>query len=119
MIVERRPPSAAGFRFGGRGGRRSTVLVAIVLVAIVAIHDFAMPRGHGFAARGAIFAIDEYRAHVSPHLRGVVRCRFTPTCSFYGRESIRKYGFLRGSLRTAYRLGRCGPWTKQGTVDPP
>ena len=94
-------------------------MIAACVLAIVAVHDFAAPRGHGFAARGAIFAIDEYRAHVSSRIRPFVRCRFKPTCSFYGRESIRKYGFLRGSLRTAYRLGRCGPWTKQGTVDPP
>ena len=94
-------------------------MIAACVLAIVALHDFAVPRGHGFAARSAIFAIDEYRAHVSQRIRPFVRCRFKPTCSFYGRESIRKYGFLRGSLRTAYRLARCGPWTKPGTVDPP
>jgi len=89
------------------------------LVAVIALHDFAVPHGRGFAARGAIFAIDEYRAHLSPRLRGVVRCRFKPGCAFYGRESIRKYGFLRGSARTAVRLARCGPWTPPGTKDEP
>lgn len=94
-------------------------MIAACVLAVIAVHDFAAPRGHGFAARGAIFAIDEYRAHVSHHLARVSRCRFKPTCSVYGRESIRKYGFLRGSARTAWRLARCGPWTKPGTVDPP
>ena len=74
---------------------------------------------HFFGARPALFAIDQYRAHVSPHLRGVVECRFTPSCSAYGRESIRKYGLLIGGARTAWRIARCGPWTKKGTVDPP
>ncbi|HUR81912.1 MAG TPA: membrane protein insertion efficiency factor YidD [Thermoanaerobaculia bacterium] len=78
-----------------------------------------MPRGRGYAARGALLVIDEYRAHVSPHLRGRVVCRFTPSCSAYGREAIAKYGFAKGSVLTAWRIARCGPWTKQGTVDRP
>ena len=74
---------------------------------------------HLFGTRPALFAIDQYRAHVSPHLRGVVVCRFTPSCSAYGRESIRKHGLIVGGAKTAWRIARCGPWTKQGTVDPP
>ena len=97
--------------------RYRTIAVAILLV--IAIHDFAVPHGRGFAARGALFAIDEYRAHVSPHLRGRIVCRFRPTCSAYGREAIRKYGFGKGSAMAAWRIARCGPWTKQGTVDLP
>jgi len=72
-----------------------------------------------FGTRPALFAIDEYRAHVSPHLRGVIRCRFTPTCSAYGRESIRKHGLVFGGAKTAWRIARCGPWTRVGTSDPP
>lgn len=69
--------------------------------------------------RPAIYAIDQYRAHLSPHMSRVIACRFTPTCSAYGRESIRKYGLLIGGARTAWRITRCGPWTKAGTPDPP
>ena len=94
-------------------------IAAIVIVALIAIHDYAVPHGRGFAARGALFLIDEYRAHVSPHLRGRVTCRFTPTCSAYGRAAIAKYGFAKGSAKTAWRIARCGPWTKQGTKDLP
>ena len=103
----------------GRGKGRRTLLIALAIVAIIAVHDFAVPHGRGLAARGAIFVIDEYRAHVSPRLRGKVTCRFTPTCSAYGREAIRKYGFGVGSAKTAWRIARCGPWTKMGTSDPP
>jgi len=93
--------------------------VAVLIVLVIALHDFTMPRGHGLAARGAIFVIDEYRAHVSPRLRGRVTCRFKPTCSAYGREAIRKYGFAKGGAKTAWRIARCGPWTKAGTRDLP
>ncbi len=92
---------------------------ALLLVVAIAIHDFAVPHGHGFAARGALFVIDEYRAHVSPHLRGRVTCRFQPTCSAYGRAAIAKYGFGKGAAKTAWRIARCGPWTSAGTVDKP
>ena len=92
----------------GRGKVRGTLLALGLLLALQL-----------FGKEPALFAIDEYRAHVSPHLRGVVQCRFTPTCSYYGRESIRKYGALVGGAKAAWRIARCGPWTKLGTIDPP
>ena len=92
----------------GRGKVRGTI-VAVLLVAGL----------HFFGTRPALFAIDEYRAYISPHLRGVVQCRFQPTCSYYGRESIRKYGVIIGGAKTAWRIARCGPWTKLHTPDPP
>ncbi len=98
---------------------RKTWLLAVVLLAIIASHDFAVPVRNAYGARAALAAIDQYRAHVSPHLRGVVYCRFTPTCSAYGRESIRKYGLLVGGWRAVKRIARCNPWTPMGTVDPP
>jgi putative membrane protein insertion efficiency factor len=99
--------------------RRRSTTIAVLVVLAIAMHDFMVPHGRGFAARGALFLIDEYRAHVSPHLRGRVTCRFTPTCSAYGREAIRKYGFAKGSAKTAWRIARCGPWTAAGTVEHP
>lgn len=92
---------------------------AALVILVVAIHDFAVPHGRGYAARGALFLIDEYRAHVSPHLRGRVVCRFKPSCSAYGREAVAKYGFGKGSAKALWRIARCGPWTSPGTVDRP
>ena len=93
-------------------------LVVLVLM-VVATHDLASEPRDSYSARTAIMAIDVYRTHVSPHLKGVVYCRFTPTCSAYGREVIRKYGFTRGSVKAIVRVAKCGPWTKMGTVDLP
>ena len=97
----------------GRSKSRRTWLIALVLVALLVATD------RNVSARAVIYAIDEYRAHVSPHLRGRVFCRFTPTCSAYGRESIRKHGVIVGGAKTVWRIARCGPWTKAGTVDEP
>jgi putative membrane protein insertion efficiency factor len=95
------------------------VALLVLVVMIVAMHDVANEPRYSWSGRTAIGAIDSYRAHVSPHLRGYVRCRFTPTCSAYGREAIRRYGFAVGGWKTLTRVARCGPWTKMGTVDPP
>jgi len=41
-------------------------------------------------------------------------CRFTPSCSEYGVQAITKYGVLKGSLLTSWRVLRCNPWSKGG-----
>ena len=105
----------------GRRQSRGTraVAAALIVLGALAVNDVIAAPGRSLAARAAIVAIDEYRVHVSPRIAGVVKCRFTPTCSAYGRIAIRRYGFLRGGAKTAARIARCGPWTKAGTVDLP
>ena len=95
---------------GRSEGRRARVIAGVAAL-LIALQFVGAPI--------ALYAIGEYRAHVSPHLKGVVQCRFTPTCSAYGQGAIRKYGFYVGTAKTIWRLARCGPWTKLGTVDPP
>lgn len=41
-------------------------------------------------------------------------CRFTPTCSQYAAEALRKYGPLKGSWLALRRLSRCHPWGGSG-----
>jgi putative membrane protein insertion efficiency factor len=96
----------------GRGQSRRAWLAAAALALLL----FA---GSPLGTRSALAAIESYQAHVSPHLRGVVQCRFVPTCSHYGHDAIAKYGVFKGGAKAAWRIARCGPWTKAGTVDPP
>ncbi len=103
---------------GRRQGSRAK-LILLVVIALLVLHDFAVPPRDAVGTRAALAAIASYQAHVSPHLTGVVECRFKPTCSHYGQQAIAKYGLLRGGLKTVGRLARCGPWTKLGTVDQP
>jgi len=37
-------------------------------------------------------------------------CRFTPTCSVYAAEAVRRHGAVRGSWLAVRRLMRCQPW---------
>lgn len=41
-------------------------------------------------------------------------CRFTPTCSQYALEALRKHGPIKGSYLTIRRLLRCHPWGGSG-----
>jgi putative membrane protein insertion efficiency factor len=41
-------------------------------------------------------------------------CRFTPSCSEYGFEAIRKYGAIKGSWMAIKRVSRCHPWNPGG-----
>ena len=41
-------------------------------------------------------------------------CRFTPTCSQYAIEALKKHGPLRGLYLTIRRLLRCHPWGGSG-----
>ena len=41
-------------------------------------------------------------------------CRFTPTCSQYALEALRKHGPLRGLYLAVRRILRCHPWGGSG-----
>ncbi len=41
-------------------------------------------------------------------------CRYTPTCSAYGLEAIRKYGPFKGGWLTLKRVLSCNPWGGSG-----
>jgi uncharacterized protein len=53
-----------------------------------------------------------YQYAISPYL--APSCRYTPSCSQYGVEAIRKHGPLRGGWLTLKRIGRCHPWGGHG-----
>jgi len=59
-----------------------------------------------------IALIKIYQWVISPMLGP--KCRFTPTCSQYGLEALKKYGPIKGIYLTAKRLGRCHPWGGHG-----
>jgi hypothetical protein len=41
-------------------------------------------------------------------------CKFHPPCSEYASDALRKYGPIRGSLKAAWRIARCNPWSHGG-----
>jgi len=56
-----------------------------------------------------------YKWAISPLLPP--SCRYVPTCSEYAVEAIERYGALRGSAMSIWRVLRCHPFV-QGGHDP-
>jgi len=71
-----------------------------------------------------LFLIKIYQKTFSPD-HGLLRflfphgyCRFYPTCSQYGFQTLKKAGLIRGLPKIIWRILRCNPWSKGG-VDLP
>ena len=53
-----------------------------------------------------------YRVCISPMLPP--SCRYTPTCSQYAIEAIKRHGPFRGTWLAIKRICRCHPWGGSG-----
>ena len=59
-----------------------------------------------------IYLIRGYQLGISPLLPP--SCRYSPTCSHYGIEALKKHGLIKGCWLTLRRIARCHPWAKGG-----
>ncbi len=59
-----------------------------------------------------LLLIRAYQLLLSPMLGA--SCRYTPTCSQYAVEAIRKYGPFKGGWLAIRRIARCHPWGGHG-----
>jgi putative membrane protein insertion efficiency factor len=59
-----------------------------------------------------ILLIKIYQKIVSPVLGP--QCRFTPTCSNYAVEALKKYGVFKGTWLAVKRISKCHPWGGSG-----
>ncbi len=59
-----------------------------------------------------IFLIRIYQYTLSPYLGRA--CRYTPSCSVYSVEAIKKHGAIKGGWLAAKRVGSCHPWGGSG-----
>lgn len=59
-----------------------------------------------------ILLIKFYQWVISPIIGP--KCRFTPTCSQYGIDAIKKYGPFKGVWLTIKRVSKCHPWGGHG-----
>lgn len=55
-----------------------------------------------------VVLIKFYQYVLSPYLGGS-KCRYTPSCSQYTMDAIKKYGPIKGVFLGAKRLSRCHP----------
>ena len=53
-----------------------------------------------------------YQKVISPIL--LPSCRYTPTCSEYGKQAIIKHGPFKGGILSIKRISKCHPWGGSG-----
>jgi len=53
-----------------------------------------------------------YRYSISPLI--APRCRYTPTCSEYAIEAVKKHGVIKGGWLAIRRISSCHPWGGSG-----
>ncbi|MFI3288898.1 MAG: membrane protein insertion efficiency factor YidD [Rikenellaceae bacterium] len=53
-----------------------------------------------------------YRYCISPFTPS--SCRYTPTCSQYALQALKKYGLFKGLWLALKRISRCHPWGGSG-----
>ncbi|HET7303365.1 MAG TPA: membrane protein insertion efficiency factor YidD [Segeticoccus sp.] len=82
-------------------------------------HDGAAPRHQpeprtwgSYLALPLIWLVRAYQLVISPMTPP--SCRFYPSCSAYAVTALRRFGPLKGTWLTVWRLLRCNPWNPGG-----
>ena len=96
---------------------RTWLLLFAVVGVLIVLDSFRAPANQ-VTARTYIGAVHLYQQWGRPAFKGRVVCRFTPSCSDYSIEAVRRHGIRRGLVLTYNRLSRCNHGTPLGTDDP-
>ncbi|MDR2027740.1 MAG: membrane protein insertion efficiency factor YidD [Prevotellaceae bacterium] len=59
-----------------------------------------------------VILIKIYQLCISPFIPA--SCRYTPTCSAYALEALKKYGLFKGGYLSMKRIFSCHPWGGSG-----
>ena len=73
------------------------------------------PGRFGWPVRIVCFLVRGYQLLLRPVLPPV--CRFTPSCSQYMIDALRRHGVVKGMWLGIRRICRCNPW-HHGGYDP-
>nr|WP_084813612.1 membrane protein insertion efficiency factor YidD [Desulfogranum japonicum] len=73
--------------------------------------NFLVPSGK-VGVKLCLFFIRGYQLCISPLFPPT--CRFSPTCSQYAMDAVKKYGVFRGAGMAIWRVLRCHPFSKGG-----
>ena len=57
-----------------------------------------------------------YQILISPYIGS--NCKFSPSCSNYSLEALKKYGLVKGVYLASIRILKCNPWNKNCGFDP-
>ena len=61
----------------------------------------------------ALVGLIQFHRHVLTRLTPPT-CRFTPSCSRYALDAVKRYGAIRGGWLALWRVLRCNPFNRGG-----
>lgn len=94
-------------------------LVLFLALPFLFFVDLACLPEHQFTVKVLLFSIEKYHEYVSPHLNGIVACKFTPGCSSYAIMAFKKHGAFKGTKMIIIRLAKCSPLSSAHGEDYP
>jgi len=75
-----------------------------------------LPKIVSYVSKALVFLlclpISFYQTCISPFTPPA--CRFTPTCSEYAKQALRRHGPVKGLYLAIWRILRCNPWGGSG-----
>ncbi len=93
-------------------------LGALLAACLFLVADAMRPPQQQVSVRVFSVSVDGYHRWIHPLTSRFIRCRYSPTCSRYAVESVRRYGIARGGWMSVKRLARCRSSVPLGTADP-
>lgn len=92
---------------------------AAVLAAVIGgiVVDARQPAPERVGARVYVASVLGYQRWARPVVRRIVVCKYSPSCSEYSLQAVRRFGLATGLTLTAKRLLRCRPGVTGG-LDP-
>lgn len=98
--------------------RPKVILIATALAASITFAvDLSRAPEKQIIARAYLGVVRGYQIVGRPLLKGVVACRFRPTCSDYSIQAVQRHGLIRGLSLTFHRLRACQDDVPMGTVN--
>jgi putative membrane protein insertion efficiency factor len=98
--------------------RPETYLAALFILAGLGVLDSYRSPAKQITGHLYINGVQLYQTFGRPLLKNHIECRYSPTCSEYSMEAVRKYGIRRGLALTFARLQSCTKDVPPGTYDP-
>ncbi|HEY2466980.1 MAG TPA: membrane protein insertion efficiency factor YidD [Terracidiphilus sp.] len=93
-------------------------LIALLAGAILFSADALRPPQKQVSVRVFALSVDGYHRFLQPVTKRYVRCRYSPTCSRFAVEAVRKYGIAKGGWLSVRRIASCKSGVPMGTKDP-
>jgi hypothetical protein len=93
-------------------------LAGVLLLALVFGADAMRLPQSQVSVRLFAASVTGYHRYIHPVTGRFIRCRYSPTCSAYSVEAVRKYGIAKGGWMGMRRVFSCRSSVPMGTQNP-